>query len=293
MKTENGHVPAAVHDIQRVVFPPILPMLTIAFLLFMVILAVIGEAIAPYDYQETDILHALLPPVFVSGGSSTHLLGSDQLGRDTLSRLLFSIRITVIISLIGTAISAVIGTTLGMIAGQVRGLVEETIMMFVDIQASLPFIVFALTALAIMGNTFTVLLIVIGINGWESYARLARGMVLTVMGEDYVLAAQSLGISRSGLYRRYLLPNILSALIVQFSLTLSGTILLESALSFLGLGIQYPMTSLGQMLGDGRDYMLFAPWLSIVPGSVIFLLILSISIVGDWLRDVLDPRLRH
>ena len=297
MKTENKRIWVAWQRIQRFASTtariPILPVITVAFLLLIVILAVVGEAIAPYDYNETDILNSLLPPVFVSGGSSSHLLGSDQLGRDTLSRLLFSIRITVIISLIGTTVSAVFGTILGMIAGQVRGLAEETIMMFVDIQASLPFIVFALTALAIMGNSFTVLLIVIGINGWESYARLARGMVLTVMGEDYVLAAQSLGITKSGLYRRYLLPNIFSALMVQFSLTLSGTILLESALSFLGLGIQHPMTSLGQMLGEGRDYLLFAPWLSIVPGSVIFLLILSISIVGDWLRDVLDPRLRH
>ncbi|MCA9903639.1 MAG: ABC transporter permease [Anaerolineae bacterium] len=249
--------------------------------------------IAPYDYAKTDILNSLIPPAFVSGGEISHFFGTDHLGRDIFSRLLFSIRITVMIGFIGTSISAVMGTALGMIAGQLRGSVEEIIMMLVDIQASLPFLVFALTALAILGNSFTVLLIVIGINGWEGYARLARGMVLRIMGEDYILAAKSIGTPRGALYRRYLLPNILSALIVQFTITLAGTILLESALSFLGLGIQTPMTSLGQMLGEGREYLLFAPWLSLVPGGAIFLMILSISIVGDWLRDVMDPTSRH
>ncbi len=263
------------------------------FLLLMILLAILGTTIAPYPITQTDILNAMQPPVFVSGGNTNHLLGTDNLGRDILSRLLFSIRITVIVAFIGTIISAIMGTVLGMIAGQTRGFVEETIMMIVDIQASLPFLVFALTTLAILGNSFTVLLIVIGINGWDSFARLSRGMVLMVMGQDYILAAQSIGISRFGLYRRYLLPNILSAIIVQFSITLAGTILLESALSFLGLGIQQPMTSLGQMLGDGRDYLLFASWLSIIPGSVIFFMILSISLLGDWLRDVLDPTSQH
>ena len=272
---------------------PLLVVISITFLLIIIFLAIIGEAITPYDYQSTDILNAMIPPTLMPDGQPAYFLGTDYLGRDILSRMLFSIRITVIIAFAGASISAVLGTLLGLIAGQIRGVVDDMIMMAVDIQASLPFLVFALTAIAILGNSFVVLLIVIGINGWENYARLSRGMVLSVMQKDYVLAAQSLGIQTPALYRRYLLPNILGALIVQFTISLSSTILLESALSFLGLGIQHPMTSLGQMLGEGRDYLLFAPWLSIIPGIAIFFIILTISIAGDWLQDRINPTLNQ
>ncbi|MEO0561408.1 MAG: ABC transporter permease, partial [Chloroflexota bacterium] len=249
-KRKRGHA-------SRTVQIPLLIMLAMAFLFVMLVLAVIGGWIAPYDYQETNVVNSLAPPAYSPDGNLNHLLGTDSLGRDVLSRLLLSIRTTVLIAFTGATISAMIGTLLGMIAGQVGGFTSNAIMMAVDVQASLPFLVFALTALAILGNSFLVLLFVIGISGWESYARLARGMVLSVMERDFVLAARSLGITPVALYRRYLLPNILSALIVQFSISLAGTILLESALSFLGLGIQLPQTSLGQMLGEGRDFLLF------------------------------------
>ena len=268
---------------------PYLVVMAFSFLGFILVAAVLGNLVAPYPYSETDLLSMLQPPAFAAGGDQTHLLGTDNLGRDILSRALFSVRITVIIAFVGTTISAVFGSLLGMAAGELRGRIEEIIMMLVDIQTSLPFLIFALTALAILGNSFGVLLIVIGINGWESFARLARGLVLRVMEEEYVLAARSIGVSRFNLYRRTLLPNIAGPLIVQYSITLSGTILLESALGFLGLGFQPPLTSLGQMLGEGREFLLFAPWLSVVPGTIIFLMILSINVVGDWLRDLLDP----
>ncbi len=270
---------------------PLLVSAALMMLAGVILLAITGDLIAPYDYTRTNLINPLRPPAFLPGGSPAHALGTDHLGRDVLSRVLYSIRITLLIACIGAGISAVIGTLLGIVAGQVRGLVEDAVMMAVDIQASLPFLVFALTALAVLGNSFAVLVLVIGLNGWEGYARLARGSVLAVMARDYVLAAQSLGIRRLGLYRRYLLPNILSTLLIQFSISLAGTILLESGLSFLGLGIQHPMTSLGQMLSEGRDYLLFAPWLSFIPGLLIFLIILAVSLVGDWLRDVLDPTL--
>ena len=201
---------------------PALSLIALAFLALVLLLAVFGEALAPYEYGKTDILNTLLPPAFVPGGHVEHLLGTDNLGRDIFSRLLFSIRVTVVIALVGAGMSAVMGTLLGMVAGQLRGPVEEVLMMAVDIQASLPFLVFALTALAIFGNSFGVLLLVIGINGWESYARLARAMVLSIMERDYVLAARALGIGKAGLYWRYLLPNMVGPLTVQFSLTLAG-----------------------------------------------------------------------
>lgn len=273
----------------RACCPPLSALLPMIFLSLLVLAALFGPILAPIDHTTSDLNKILHPPAWIDGGSWTHPFGTDQIGRDVFSRVLFSVRVTVIIALIGTAISAVLGTVLGMVAGERRGPTESILMMLVDVQASLPFLVFALTALAIFGNSFTVLLVVIGINGWEGYARLARGMVLSVMQEEYVTAAKATGVRRARLYWRYLLPNIRSAMIVQFTVTLAGTILLESALSFLGLGIQPPNSSLGQMLGEGRDYLLFAPWLAFVPGAIIFLMILSISLCGDWVRDLLDP----
>ncbi len=161
-------------------------------------------------------------------------------------------------------------------------------MLLADIQASLPFIVFALTAIALFGNSLSVMVVVVGLSSWNTYARLVRALVLSIAERDYVLAAHSLGITLFGLYRRYLLPNMTGALIVQFTINLGGAILLESALSFLGLGIVQPMSSLGGLLGEGRPYLLFAPSLSIISGAVIFLLILSITVLGDWLHDSLN-----
>lgn len=268
---------------------PLFVMVALAVMSLVIVLAVFGDALAPYPHTRTNVQNTLLPPTFVPGGDSAHLLGTDHLGRDIFSRLLFSIRVTAIISLFGATVAASIGTLLGILAGHARGWLEEMIMMAVDVQSSLPFIVFALTALAVMGNSFSVLLLVVAINGWEGYARLARAMTLSIKEREYVTAARALGAPTVTLYRRHVFPNMVGTLMIEFSLTLAGTILLETALSFLGLGVQPPMTSLGQMLGEGRDYLLFAPWLSIVPGTTIFLIIASISALGDWLRDVLDP----
>ncbi len=166
-------------------------------------------------------------------------------------------------------------------------------MMFVDAQASLPFIILALAVLAFFGNSFWLFVLIMGINGWENYARLSRGMVLSANTHGYVVAVRSLGARPKRIYARHVLPNIASALIVQFTLNFPSTILLETSLSFLGLGIQPPLTSLGLMLGTGRDYLLFAWWLSVFPGILIFITTLSVSLLGDWLRDRLDPTLRR
>ena len=197
-----------------------------------------------------------------------------------------------LIGVIGTAIGAVLGSFLGIVAAHFRGWIEEVLMMLVDVQVSLPFIIFALAVLAFVGNSLTILIIVVGIDGWERYARLSRSMVLSANQQDYVLAVRSLGLSHFKIYRRHVLPNIIGTLIVQATINLPGVILLESTLSFLGLGVQPPLTSLGQILGVGRDYLILAPWIAVAPGMVIFFLTLSIAIVGDWLRDRLDPTLK-
>ncbi|WP_235008573.1 ABC transporter permease [Candidatus Halocynthiibacter alkanivorans] len=261
----------------------------IGFILFV---AVFGFLFQPYPHTQMDLFNQLQPPVFMQGGSWEHIFGTDELGRDVLSRLIRGLRLSVLIGVIGTVIGAVLGSFLGIVAAHFRGWVEEVLMMLVDVQVSLPFIIFALAVLAFVGNSLTILIIVVGIDGWERYARLARSMVLTANQQDYVLAVRSLGLGNFRIYQRHVLPNIMGTLIVQATINLPGVILLESTLSFLGLGVQPPMTSLGQILGVGRDYLILAPWIAVLPGMVIFFLTLSIATVGDWLRDRLDPTLK-
>jgi len=263
-------------------------MIYLAFILFV---ALFGFTFQPYPHTQQDLFNQLQPPVFM-GGSWEHILGTDDLGRDVLSRVIRGLRLSVLIGVIGTVIGAVLGSFLGIVAAHFRGWVEEVLMMLVDVQVSLPFIIFALAVLAFVGNSLTILIIVVGIDGWERYARLARSMVLSVNQKDYVLAVRSLGLGHFQIYRRHVLPNIMGTLIVQATINLPGVILLESTLSFLGLGVQTPLTSLGQILGVGRDYLILAPWIAVAPGLVIFFLTLSIAIVGDWLRDRLDPTLK-
>lgn len=262
-----------------------------SYLALVVVVAIFAPLLQPYDHAAQDLFEIRNPPVFM-GGEWRYILGTDDLGRDVLSRLIYGIRISVAIAIVGTGIGAVLGAVLGIVAAHFRGWVDEIIMMFVDAQASLPFIIFALAVLAFFSGSFWVLVIVVGIDGWERYARLARGMTLAGGQATYIEAVRSLGVPIWKVYARHLLPNILPALMIQFTINLPGTILLETSLSFLGLGVQPPMTSLGQMLGYGRDYLLQAPWIAVAPGITIFLITLSVSILGDWLRDKLDPSLR-
>jgi peptide/nickel transport system permease protein len=269
------------------------PLILLAILFFAVILIVFATAnlLAPYHYTTQDLLNRLRPPSFL-GGPAKHLLGTDELGRDILSRLIYAIRFSIFVALLATAIGAVLGSLIGFVAAHLRGWIEESIMMLVDVQASLPFMVMALAVLAFFGNSFILFVVVLGINGWENYARLTRGMVLQAMSQGYAVAVRSLGTTPARLYARHILPNIASALIVQVTLNFPQTILLETSLSFLGLGVQPPLTSLGQMLGSGRAHLLFAWWIALCPGFTIFLITLSISLFGDWVRDRLDPTIR-
>ena len=271
---------------------PVLVITCCVFLLATFIVFIFAHVLAPQHYAELDLLNRLKAPAFM-GGPEQYLLGTDELGRDVLSRLLYAIRMSIFIALLGTFIGAVLGTFLGFVAAHFRGYAEEVIMMFVDAQASMPFMIIALAVLAFFGNSFALFIVIMGINGWENYARIARGMVLGANAQGYVVAVRSLGAQPRRVYYRHILPNIASALIVQFTLNFPSTILLETSLSFLGLGIQPPLTSLGLMLGSGRSYLLFAWWIAVFAGLVIFFTTLSVSILGDWLRDRLDPTLRR
>jgi peptide/nickel transport system permease protein len=301
-KLKRDHGPAAVQPAPKpgltsrftreLARMPGLVLASALFILGTFILFVGADVLAPQHYAEQDLLARLAPPVFL-GGTTDHWLGADELGRDLLSRLIYATRMSIFIAIAGTAIGAVIGIFLGFVAAHFRGWVEEVIMMLVDFQASIPFLIVALAVLAFFGNNFVLFVVVMGLNGWETYARLTRGMVLSAEGRGYVVAVRTLGARPTRVYGRHILPNIASALIVQFTLNFPETILLETSMSFLGLGVQPPLTSLGLMLGAGRDYLITAWWIAVWPGVMIFLTTLSVSILGDWLRDRLDPTLRR
>lgn len=271
-----------------------LPFLVLCAILCLAAVAVVtafAQWLQPIPYTEQDLFQQLDPPLLY-GGTSAHVLGTDDLGRDVLSRLLVATQMSVLIAMTGTAIGAVLGVLIGMLAAHLRGWFDEVTMMLVDAQTALPFIVFALAILAFFGGSIWLLVLIIGINGWERYARLTRGLVFGMQSSELMTALRSLGFTTPRIYWRHVLPNIAGVLVIQFTVNLPAAILLETSLSFLGIGIQPPLTSLGQMLGQGRDYLVSGWWVAVMPGTVIFLITVSISVLGDWLRDYLDPTLK-
>lgn len=271
-------------------WPPLI-LFALGFLLLMLLVAIFGHLVAPRDYMAMNLAARLTEPVFAGGGWE-HPLGTDELGRDVLSRLIASIRISLGIAFAATLVSAAIGVALGFIAAFVRGRVEQTILMVIDAQAAMPFMIIALAVLAFLGNSLILFTVLLGFYGWERIARIARGLAIAAQEQNYAAAVRDLGASPWRVYGRHILPNIASTLLVSMTLNFPEVILLESGLSFLGLGVQPPETSLGAMVGYGRDYIQSAPWIMLAPALVIVLTTLCISLIGDWLRDVLDPTLR-
>lgn len=264
--------------------------LSAAWLLLCVVVAAFAGWLQLYDFQAIDLRARLTPPAGF-GGSWSHPLGTDELGRDVLSRLVASIQMSLALASIGAAISITIGTVMGFLAAHFRGLVDDGIMVMSDIQAALPFFMIALVAIAILGPSLPLFVVLLGIYGWERYARLARAMAMSANEHGYAEALRGLGVGPLRIYARHILPNIASVLIVNATLSFSETLLLESTLSFLGLGIQPPLTSLGNMVGFGREIILSAWWVVASPALVILFCSLALAIVGDRLRDYLDPEL--
>ncbi|HMG50720.1 MAG TPA: ABC transporter permease [Inquilinus sp.] len=263
-------------------------MASAGFLVLMILVAVFADQLAPLHYTTQNLVARFRPPLSADGGM-THLLGTDHLGRDVFSRLIYATRSSILIAVLGTLIGAVVGTLLGFVAARFRGLVDQLIMMLVDAQAAIPALLLALTMLAFFGNSLVLFVILVSIDGWDRYTRLARGLVVSEQKSDYINAVEALGARSGRVILRHLLPNIAASLVVQATLNFPGTILLETSLSFLGLGVQPPGTSLGLMLGEGRRYLLNAWWIAVFPGIAIFLTTLAISLFGDWLRDRFDP----
>jgi peptide/nickel transport system permease protein len=259
----------------------------IVWLVGMVVVAVFADVIRPYGITAMDLRARLSLP-----GNPAHLLGTDELGRDVLSRLLQSIRVSLAIAFGATIISAVFGTVLGFAAAKFRGAVEHLVLVLADFQAALPFLIMSLAVLAFFGSSMPLLIGLMGFYGWERYARIARGLAISASAQGYASAVVQLGATPGRVYLHHILPNVASTLIVSMTLTFPEIILMESGLSFLGLGVQPPETSLGNMVGFGREYLTRAPWIMLAPAFVIMVTTLSISLVGDWLRDKLDPTLR-
>ena len=263
---------------------PLLERISWAWLAIVIVVAIGAEAISPWDPQQIDLRNRLSPPVFF-GGAWQHPLGTDEIGRDVFSRLVFSIRISLLVALVGVCVATILGTFLGFLAAHFGGWLDDALMVLVDIQATIPFFVLALGLIAILGTDLLVFLFVVGIYGWERFARLARAMALSAKERGWAQAVRGLGGSSWRLYWRHILPNVLGVIVVNATLNFPETVLLESGLSFLGLGVQPPMTSLGSMMGDGRNHLTGAWWIATFPGLAIFLTTLAVSIVGDRLQD--------
>lgn len=276
---------------RRVARLPFAVSLATIWLMLMVVVALGADLLLPYSITAFDLKARLAPPLFF-GGTFAHPLGTDELGRDVLSRLVMSIRMSLLIALFGTLIAATLGTALGVLAAHFRRFIETVILMAIDFQASMPFMIIALAVLAFFGNSLPLFVALMGFHSWERYARITRGLTLAANEQGYAAAVRQLGAGPGRIYGRHVLPNIASTLIVSMTLTFPEIILLESGLSFLGLGVQPPLTSLGNMVGYGREYITRAPWIMLAPATVIVLTTLSISLLGDWLRDKLDPTLR-
>jgi peptide/nickel transport system permease protein len=255
--------------------------------LIVLIAAVLASVAAPYSPTQQDIRALLRPP------SPAHPLGTDELGRDTLTRVMFGAQASLEVGIIAVGISLVVGSVVGLVAGYLRGAADATLMRIMDGFLALPTLVLALAITAMLGPSLNNAMVAIGITGVPVFARLVRGQVLAVRELDFIQAARSLGAGHLRMISRHILPNVLSPIVVQASLAMPAAILAEAGLSFLGLGVQPPTPSWGGMLNTAKGYLQQDAWLAIAPGVAIFVAVLGFNFLGDALRDALDPRLRH
>jgi peptide/nickel transport system permease protein len=271
-----------------------LPTVPLALLLFLLVFpAVFAHQVAPYDPLRGSLAKRLKPPVWQERGSFDHLLGTDKLGRDILSRMIHGARVSLTVSLVAIFVGGAIGTSLGLISGYFGGKTDALLMRLVDISLSLPTILLALVLVAAVGPSFGTVITVLVVLLWARYARLVRGETLSIRERDFVARARVAGASHTRIMVRYIFPNVVNSLIVLATLQVGYVILLESALSFLGAGLPRPTPAWGLMIADGRELIVTAWWVSMFPGLAIMLTVLALNLLGDWLRDHLDPKLRN
>jgi peptide/nickel transport system permease protein len=257
------------------------------------LVAIFAPSLTPHDPFAQDLNLRLIPPVWMEGSQPTHLLGTDQIGRDYLSRLIYGTRISMLIGVLTVITSGMIGITLGIIGGFYGGRTDDIVMFLITCRLSIPLILVALTVVALVGSSLAVVILTLGLLLWDRFAVVARTTTMQVRNLDYIAAAQAAGASRVHVLLREVLPNIANHLVVVATLEMALAILLEAALSFLGLGVPPPLPSWGLMIAEAKEYMFFSPWVIMTPGVVLFVLVLGINLLGDGLRDMLGADLQR
>ena len=283
--------PRVAHAMRQARRYPLVPIALITFL--MVLPALFAPQIAPYDPLKGSLAKRLRPPIWQEGGSMDHVLGTDKLGRDILSRMIHGARVSLTVSIVAIFVGGIIGTSLGIMSGYFGGRVDAVLMRLVDISLSLPTILLALVLVAAVGPSFGTVLTVLIVLLWARYARLVRGETLGIKQRDFIARARVAGASHTRIMARYIFPNVINSLIVLATLQVGYVILLESGLSFLGAGLPRPTPAWGLMVADGRELIVTAWWVSMFPGLAIMLTVLALNLLGDWLRDHFDPKLRQ
>lgn len=269
------------------------PIVSGAIVTVMITVAVFAPLLAPHDPYHHSLGDRNLPPAFMEGGTRSHLLGTDVLGRDLLSRIMYGARVSLTVASVGLLSGLIIGTTLGLWAGWFGGIVDEVITRAVDIWAGIPFIMLALAIALVLGTSLTTIAILLVMVSWSAFVRQVRAQVLTLKTRDYVAAAQISGASTGRILLNHMLPGVMHLVTVIATVRVGGLILTEAFLSFLGAGIPPPTPSWGNMVAEGRNYLRDAWWIAVFPGIAIFLVTASVTFMGDWLRDYMDPRLRQ
>jgi peptide/nickel transport system permease protein len=257
------------------------------------LVAIFAPSLTPHDPFAQDLNLRLIPPVWMDGSQSAHLLGTDQIGRDYLSRLIYGTRISMLIGVLTVITSGVIGITLGIIGGFYGGRTDDMVMFLITCRLSIPLILVALTVVALVGSSLAVVILTLGLLLWDRFAVVARTTTMQVRNLDYIAAAQAAGASRAHVLLREVLPNIANHLVVVATLEMALAILLEASLSFLGLGVPPPLPSWGLMIAEAKEYMFFSPWVIMTPGVALFVLVLGINLLGDGLSDMLGADLRR
>ena len=263
-----------------------------AFVALLILAALAAPLIAPADPIRQSLRGRLSAPTLEGADGKAHLLGTDHLGRDVFSRVIYGARVSLLVGFAAVVVGGLVGATLGLLAGFRGGWIDSAIMTLADAQLAFPFILLAIGIIAVLGPSFSTLIMVIGLSGWVTYARVLRSQVLVLRSREFVDAIHALGGSTARVIVRHVLPNVLSSLVVIATLELARAIVLEATLSFLGLGVQPPTPSWGGMVHEGREYLDSAWWISTAPGIVLMLTSVVVSRTGDWLRDLLDPTLR-
>ncbi|HKZ08414.1 MAG TPA: ABC transporter permease [Methylomirabilota bacterium] len=256
-----------------------------------VLVAAFAPALAPADPVRNRLLDRLTPPMWAEGGTARHPLGTDTLGRDVLSRLLYGARVSLVVGLAAVLVAGVVGVAFGLVAGYRGGWPDDLLMRLGDIQLAFPVLLLGVAVTAVLGASLGNMILVLGASGWVTYARIARGETLSLKEREFVAAARALGAPARHVVARHLLPNVLPPLMVVTTFSVARTIIAEASLSFLGLGLPPPTPSWGAMLDEGRNYITTGWWLALFPGLAILVLVLAINLCGDWLRDALDPRI--